>query len=103
MVFASSFGKAIKSHMERYKVSRFIGSTLVAASLLVLLMVVVGTTASENDNQGGVIGHGYQVKYAKVDNSSGKSLAALLQLISTSSVYGPDIQLLSLTARYYCT
>ena len=74
--------------------------TLLAVLLLVLYTVVVETTALKSDNQGEAIGHGYQVKQAKVENSTSKSLAALLQLIQNSSVYGPDIQLLSLTARY---
>lgn len=78
--------------------------TLVVVSLLVSCMVTIQTKAAakpENGGQGEVIGYGYKVKYAKIDNSTGRSLVALLQLIRNSSVYGPDIQLLSLTVRYF--
>ncbi|XP_021839764.1 alpha-glucosidase [Spinacia oleracea] len=80
--------------MGRAKPPRSACSGLGVVLLLVFCTVVVGATASENGNQE-AIGYGYEVKYAKVD---GKSLTALLQLIRNSSVYGPDIQLLTLTA-----
>ncbi|KAL2922090.1 Alpha-glucosidase [Bienertia sinuspersici] len=98
MVLASALGKGAKSYMEPSKLPPLVCSTLVAVLLLALFVEVVKTTASKHDNQGGVIGHGYQVKYARVENSTSKTLAASLQLIQNTTVYGPDIQLLSLTA-----
>nr|3W37_A Chain A, Alpha-glucosidase [Beta vulgaris]3W38_A Chain A, Alpha-glucosidase [Beta vulgaris]3WEL_A Chain A, Alpha-glucosidase [Beta vulgaris]3WEM_A Chain A, Alpha-glucosidase [Beta vulgaris]3WEN_A Chain A, Alpha-glucosidase [Beta vulgaris]3WEO_A Chain A, Alpha-glucosidase [Beta vulgaris]BAM74081.1 alpha-glucosidase [Beta vulgaris] len=86
--------------MERSKLPRYICATLAVVLPLVLCMVVEGATTSKNDNQGEAIGYGYQVKNAKVDNSTGKSLTALLQLIRNSPVYGPDIQFLSFTASF---
>ncbi|KAL3616784.1 hypothetical protein CASFOL_039178 [Castilleja foliolosa] len=44
-----------------------------------------------------IIGYGYSLRSVTVD-SSGESLTAQLQLINNSSVFGPDVQLLSLTA-----
>ncbi|XP_051126124.1 alpha-glucosidase [Andrographis paniculata] len=44
-----------------------------------------------------VIGYGYKVQSSNVD-PSGTSLTAILQVIGNSSVYGPDIKRLSLTA-----
>uniref|UniRef100_A0A803MKV0 Alpha-glucosidase n=1 Tax=Chenopodium quinoa TaxID=63459 RepID=A0A803MKV0_CHEQI len=86
--------------MARSKVSQLACSTLAVVVLLVLCMTVVGATASEHKNDE-MIGYGYEVKYAKVDDTAGKSLSALLQLIRSSSVYGPDVKLLGLTARPY--
>ncbi|XP_021764998.1 alpha-glucosidase-like [Chenopodium quinoa] len=84
--------------MARSKVSPQLAcSTLAVVVLLVLSMTVVGATASEHKNDE-MIGYGYEVKYAKVDDTSGKSLSALLQLIRNSSVYGIDVKLLGLTA-----
>ena len=61
-----------------------------------MFCTVIGSTMSINDNQE-AIGYGYEVKNTKVVNYI---LSASLQLIQNSNVYGPDIQLLSLTARY---
>ncbi|KAK6150179.1 hypothetical protein DH2020_017704 [Rehmannia glutinosa] len=44
-----------------------------------------------------ITGYGYNLRSVTVD-SSGKSLTAYLQLIDNSSVFGPDVQLLSFTA-----
>ncbi|XP_057527685.1 alpha-glucosidase-like [Amaranthus tricolor] len=76
------------------KSSRFSFSTLVV--VLLVFCTVIGSTMSINDNQE-AIGYGYEVKNTKVVNYI---LSASLQLIQNSNVYGPDIQLLSLTASY---
>ncbi|KAM3338800.1 alpha-glucosidase isoform X1 [Capsicum galapagoense] len=64
---------------------------LLSFTLLVQLLAL--TTNSEP------IGYGYIVRSVGVD-SSGRTLTASLQLIKGSSVYGPDIQNLSLTACF---
>ncbi|KAL9240492.1 hypothetical protein vseg_014703 [Gypsophila vaccaria] len=46
-----------------------------------------------------IIGHGYKVVHAQVDNSS-NSLFALLQVIENSSIYGDDIQFLDFFASF---
>ncbi|NP_001408633.1 alpha-glucosidase precursor [Spinacia oleracea] len=73
--------------------------SLALGILLVFLLqyLVAGISTSENDPEG-VIGYGYKVKSVKVDSGTRRSLTALLQLVKNSSVYGPDIQLLSITA-----
>ncbi|GFQ04445.1 alpha-glucosidase [Phtheirospermum japonicum] len=53
--------------------------------------------ASSSSVEETVIGYGYSLRSVTVD-SSGESLTAQLQLINKSSVFGPDVQLLSLTA-----
>lgn len=75
--------------------------SLALGILLVFLLqyLVAGISTSENDPEG-VIGYGYKVKSVKVDSGTRRSLTALLQLVKNSSVYGPDIQLLSITARF---
>jgi len=73
---------------------------------------VAGTTAGYGNDEP-VIGYGYVVKSAELISCSGSdggaggggaggggSVTALLELIRTSSVFGPDVQLLSLNARY---
>ncbi|CAA0832256.1 Glycosyl hydrolases family 31 protein [Striga hermonthica] len=54
--------------------------------------------SSSSSSSDTVIGYGYSLRSATVD-PSGRLLTAQLQLIGNSSVFGPDIQLLSLTAR----
>ncbi|MCI79620.1 alpha-glucosidase, partial [Trifolium medium] len=44
------------------------------------------------------VGYGYTVTSGNTD-PTGKSLTANLKLIDSSDVYGPDIPLLTLTAR----
>lgn len=46
-----------------------------------------------------VVGYGYRLRSVTA-YSPHKSLTAILQLINHSSVYGPDLPLLSLTARF---
>ena len=45
------------------------------------------------------IGYGYEVEWAEFDKN-GKSITAMLKVVQSSSVYGPDIDSLCLTARY---
>ncbi|GAB2268658.1 hypothetical protein Dimus_037327 [Dionaea muscipula] len=47
-------------------------------------------------------GHGYVVQWAaaQVGNCGEYSMTALLRLIRESSIYGPDVEFLKLTARY---
>ncbi|KAL5731562.1 alpha-glucosidase [Ranunculus cassubicifolius] len=59
------------------------------------LCVLLGFSSGEDE----VIGYGYQVKSITNDPSS-KSLTADLGVISSSSIYGPDIQNLNLLARF---
>ncbi|XP_074281739.1 alpha-glucosidase-like [Silene latifolia] len=55
---------------------------------------------SNGDNEE-VIGYGYKVKWAHVNVSTGiAALTAMLQLLKSSPVYGPDINLLTLTASF---
>lgn len=53
---------------------------------------------SFSSSQDGPAGNGYKVESVTI-NPSGKSLTGKLQLISSTSVYGPDIQNLNLLAR----
>ncbi|XP_074281736.1 alpha-glucosidase-like [Silene latifolia] len=77
-------------------------------TLLILLLLCTVTEAmssmSENTSYGDngeVIGYGYKVKWARVDVTTGiATLTAMLQLLKSSSVYGPDIKLLTLTASF---
>ncbi|PIN17748.1 Maltase glucoamylase [Handroanthus impetiginosus] len=71
--------------------------------LLILLTVWIFTisdaavSSSSTSSSEAVVGYGYSIQSVYAD-PSGKSLTADLQLIKPSSVYGPDIQHLSLTA-----
>ncbi|KAH9605890.1 hypothetical protein KSS87_015310 [Heliosperma pusillum] len=73
------------------------------AIVVVLLLCTVTETMSStskntsNGDEEEVIGYGYKVKWAHV---AGGTLSAMLQLIKNSTVYGPDIKLLSLTASF---
>ncbi|XP_074284567.1 alpha-glucosidase-like [Silene latifolia] len=84
--------------MRKKLISRVNCLTLVAY-LLVLCTFVVGRKLSEIGNDDTVIGHGYKVTHAQIDNST-KTLTAYLQVIQNSSVYGDDIQSLNLTASF---
>ncbi|KAL2484154.1 Glycosyl hydrolase family 31 protein [Forsythia ovata] len=57
------------------------------------------STAEEEDDVDEVIGYGYSIQSA-IDDSSGKTLTARLQLIDNSSNLGPDIQFLTITASF---
>ncbi|KAL9240489.1 hypothetical protein vseg_014700 [Gypsophila vaccaria] len=61
--------------------------------------VAATTTKSEGDEDEPV-GYGYKVKWAEVDKDTSESttLRAILQVVKSTSVYGRDIKLLSLTA-----
>ncbi|XP_074281738.1 alpha-glucosidase-like [Silene latifolia] len=84
--------------MRRSKLPWFGSMTLVPEVLLVLCVLIVGTKALKNGHEQ-VVGYGYEVTYAQVDSSTG-SISALLHLIRNSSVYGPDVQFLRLTASF---
>ncbi|KAL9240490.1 hypothetical protein vseg_014701 [Gypsophila vaccaria] len=77
---------------------------LVLVLLCSICSLIVGIKASpskngEEEEEEVVVGYGYKVIHAEVDSSNGRSsLTASLQLIKTTSVYGPDVQFLSLTA-----
>ncbi|XP_057812181.1 alpha-glucosidase-like [Salvia miltiorrhiza] len=62
-----------------------------------LLILVAFFNCSAFSAEAEVVGYGYRLRSIKAD-SSRKSLSSLLQLIDHSSVYGPDLPLLSLTA-----
>ncbi|XP_021726756.1 alpha-glucosidase-like [Chenopodium quinoa] len=66
--------------------------------LLLQLCLVTGSGSKSKSDKKDVIGYGYMVKWAKVDSGNHRTLTAILELVKNSSVYGPDIQLLSLTA-----
>ncbi|KAH9611877.1 hypothetical protein KSS87_003716 [Heliosperma pusillum] len=83
--------------MRRSKLPWGASMTLVAKVLLVLCVITIGTKALENGHEQ-VVGYGYEVAYVEVDRSG--SLTALLHLIRNSSVYGPDVQFLGLTASF---
>ncbi|KAH6800434.1 Glycosyl hydrolases family 31 protein [Perilla frutescens var. hirtella] len=65
---------------------------------LLLCFLIFFTSFIKADDQQELVANGYRVQSVNAD-SSGKSLKAILQLIdgNNSSVYGPDIPLLSLT------
>ncbi|KAH9605891.1 hypothetical protein KSS87_015311 [Heliosperma pusillum] len=72
------------------------------AIVVVVLCTVTEAMSSTSENTGNrdneeVIGYGYKVKWAHV---GGGTLSAMLQLLKSSHVYGPDIKLLSLTASF---
>lgn len=68
--------------------------------LVFVCFLILFTSSIKADDQQEVVSNGYHVQSVNAD-SSGKSLKAILQLIdgNNSSVYGPQIPLLSLTAR----
>uniref|UniRef100_A0A7C9CA78 Maltase n=1 Tax=Opuntia streptacantha TaxID=393608 RepID=A0A7C9CA78_OPUST len=89
--------------------SRFMGFFF-TLGLVLGAAEVAGTTAGYGNDEP-VIGYGYVVKSAELISCSGSgggagggcaggggSVTALLELIRTSSVFGPDVQLLSLNA-----
>lgn len=89
--------------------TRFSGNNyfhvLVLLQLLVFHFSVTTTKSSQfqEADEGGreedsPIGYGYEIR-SVAGNASGKLLTAYLQLIRNTSVFGPDIQSLSLIAR----
>ena len=54
--------------------------------------------AAGEQRENSAVGYGYRVRSGRVD-PTGKSLTADLDLIEKSSVYGPDIERLSIQAR----
>ncbi|GAA0140753.1 glucosidase [Lithospermum erythrorhizon] len=64
-----------------------------------LHLIVSVSFFTSQTTSGDPIGYGYRVKSVSKD-PSGRSLVASLQLIQNSSVYGPDIQHLSLIASF---
>ncbi|WOL03392.1 putative alpha-glucosidase [Canna indica] len=72
--------------------------------LLHLCLLCFGSCSavSEQDcsqQEGGVVGHGYNLRSVGIDRP-GKSLTARLQLVRETSTYGPDVQNLVLSASY---
>lgn len=74
-----------------------INSTL---QFLFFCFLIFFTSSIKADDQQEVVANGYRVQSVNAD-PSGKSLKAILQLVdgNNSSNFGPDIPLLSLTAR----
>ncbi|KAM3235042.1 hypothetical protein P3L10_015078 [Capsicum annuum] len=68
---------------------------IVLSNFLLYFTLLVQLLALKTNSE--PIGYGYIVRSVGVD-SSGRTLTASLQLIKGSPVYGPDIQILSLTA-----
>ncbi|CAA2934416.1 alpha-glucosidase-like isoform X2 [Olea europaea var. sylvestris] len=68
---------------------------------LVSIYLFIFFTLSSSKEEGGdeVIGYGYSIQ-SVIGDSSGKTLTAHLQLINNSSIFGPDIQFLSLAASF---
>ncbi|KZV29372.1 hypothetical protein F511_15904 [Dorcoceras hygrometricum] len=68
---------------------------------LVLVFILSQAITSSLSEQSGeqLIGYGYRVG-SVTNDSSGKSLTAQLQLINSTSIFGPDIEILSLTASF---
>ncbi|GAU22903.1 hypothetical protein TSUD_377150 [Trifolium subterraneum] len=60
--------------------------------------VILSQTVADDIPQGTQIGFGYTVTTVNID-PTGKSLTANLKLINSTDVYGPDIPVLTLTAR----
>ncbi|KAL9264295.1 Alpha-glucosidase-like protein [Drosera capensis] len=65
---------------------------------VVALLVLSGSAVAVNTDDS-ISGYGYVVEWAGYAGGTGRSLTALLRLITESPEYGPDIQLLNLTAR----
>ncbi|KAK4270860.1 hypothetical protein QN277_019628 [Acacia crassicarpa] len=57
-------------------------------------------SATKPDSSSEGVGYGYSIASVRTDVKPPTSLSAILELIKPSSVYGPDIPLLSLTATF---
>lgn len=69
---------------------------LIFLSCLIFLNPILISCSNENDD---AVGYGYSVQSVS-GSGNGNTLTANLQLINNSSVFGQDIQHLTLTARY---
>ncbi|KAL7131226.1 hypothetical protein ABFS83_13G184200 [Erythranthe nasuta] len=68
--------------------------------LCILFFTLLGPPIISSSSEAeSIIGYGYNLRSVTTD-PAGKSLTAHLQLINGSSVFGPDVQLLSLTASF---
>ncbi|KAK4488039.1 hypothetical protein RD792_003780 [Penstemon davidsonii] len=67
--------------------------------LIFLHSLTLSLTFSNGENEEAPIGYGYDIQSSTVD-PSGKVLTTYLKLINGTSGFGPDIQLLSLTASF---
>ncbi|PIN17747.1 Maltase glucoamylase [Handroanthus impetiginosus] len=72
--------------------------TLILFQVWIFTFSHAAISSSSTSSSEAIIGYGYSLRSVHA-HPSGKSLTADLQLIKPSSVYGPDIQCLSLTAR----
>jgi alpha-glucosidase len=64
----------------------------------IIICVTLSQTVADSPSKATQVGYGYTITTVKTDPTT-KSLTANLKLIKSSSVYGPDIPLLNLTAR----
>lgn len=62
-----------------------------------LLLLLLALSKGDDDEQ---VGYGYNIGSVATD-TSGRTLTAQLHLIKPSSVFGPDIHNLILTASYF--
>ncbi|GAB2248064.1 hypothetical protein Droror1_Dr00007946 [Drosera rotundifolia] len=87
----------LKCYSNKLRGSRLLVRALAFWICLVVPLVVSGSAVAV-DTEDSISGYGYVVEWAGYVGGTGRSLTALLRVIKESPEYGPDIQLLNLTA-----